>query len=672
MKVLTAITCAMAMLVVCGGQLGAQWLRPDHEPMPTPDRVGQTWVEIDGQVYGAVPGELGPIGGGESYSRIITGGDFTVSTPDELLAALKQAQAGQVIYLDPEGDFDFTTLVFAEESFVIGIPEGVTLASNRGQNGSRGAVIYSDNFATRPLMRTLGPNVRLTGLWLRGPDPKQRLEHHERSFNPARGDGDSTIQHQYYYRFPVSEGIVTTFDGLEVDNCEVSGWSHAGIHLSNGVDHLVHHNYIHHCQMNGLGYGVCHGYGNVSVSTIEYNLFDANRHSIAGTGKPGNAYIARHNVELGMSLSHCFDMHGGSDRRDGTTIAGDWMKMHNNTFRAPMRAIAIRGVPQQATEIHHNWFYQSEPGSFAIMPWPTGGETNVEMRDNAYGLERPALGDVRKDSFAEAFEAGTAAAADRQTSQARVWLSQAVEMAATDEQRASARLQLGHIAMSERLNYLAIPHYEAVLALSGAAESDCVLARGRLDRIRRAEANRPRRNWELVFEDSFDRTELGGDYKPLIGDWEIADGILRNGPGHSEILLTREFPGLQRVEFEAMTDVERPCDFSPAIQTSLGVSTVRESGYLLQFGGAGNTLNRILRNDVQLEDRSVPRFIEPGRWHLVVAELDGGTVRLTVDGQTIVETNDGQPLVGAGHDRVGLYLYSSTHIRALKVYTSEP
>ena len=49
-------------------------------PPPTPQQVGQTCTEIDGQVYGAVPDELGPIGGGEGYSRIITEGDYSVST----------------------------------------------------------------------------------------------------------------------------------------------------------------------------------------------------------------------------------------------------------------------------------------------------------------------------------------------------------------------------------------------------------------------------------------------------------------------------------------------------------------------------------------------------------------------------------------------------------------
>jgi len=55
---------------------------------------------------------------------------------------------------------------------------------------------------------------------------------------------------------------------------------------------------------------------------IERNWFNHNRHSIAGTGKPGCGYLACHNVEAGTSLSHCFDMHGGRDRKDGTDTAG--------------------------------------------------------------------------------------------------------------------------------------------------------------------------------------------------------------------------------------------------------------------------------------------------------------------------------------------------------------
>jgi hypothetical protein len=32
------------------------------------------------------------------------------------------------------------------------------------------------------------------------------------------------------------------------------------------------------------------------------------------------------------------------------------MKVHHNTFWCPRAAVVIRGQPQQAAEVHHNWF----------------------------------------------------------------------------------------------------------------------------------------------------------------------------------------------------------------------------------------------------------------------------------------------------------------------------
>lgn len=825
--IITAMTVMALVCSVAPGQTDqAAWMRPDLEPMPTAGQIGQTWVEIGGQIYGAQADELGPIGGGEGYGRIVTTGDYIVTTPDELIAALEKAQAGQVVFLAPTGDFDFTSLVFAGDNFVLSIPAGVTVASDRGHNGSRGAVVYSDNYDTCPLMAPAGPDVRLTGLWLRGPDPQRQLEHHRKAYGGADAPGSS-----YYYKLPVSDGIMTRFDGLEVDNCEVSGWSHGGVHLWEGTGHHVHHCYIHHCQRNGLGYGVVHGYGEQASSLIERNLFDANRHSIAATGKPGNAYEACHNVELGVSLSHCFDMHGGADRQDGTSIAGDWMKIHHNTFRAPIRAIAIRGVPQGATEIYGNWFFQPAAGANTIAPWPVGGDTNIAVYDNAYGLDSPVLGDERKGSFREAYEAGDLAWQGRDVALARLWFSQALELACTDVERASAHLRLGHCAMSDRLDYLATAHYRATVALSAAAsqmrpdyctpadplafatadrlaaadllteaagrlhegysdtsrrpanlsvpryqnqaglsdpivaaadgggysdrrpdalgarryrqaimttaaqvgkrteccpktgqpaystirrqpsvtsawdmasyphpsfagvndwhrystvtqpplpavatraqQREAAVALDRLDRIAHKRQQIPAREWTLAFEDSFDRAELGDDWQVLIGEWAVDGGELRNAEGHSEIMLARPLSGLLRLEFEVRADAsDRLCDFSPAIHSRAGVETLREGGYLLQFGGAANTMNRILRDDEQLEERAVPQMIEPGRWYTVAAELDGDMVRLQVDGRTIVEARDCDPLIGAGQDRVGLYFYGATRVRTVRVYSS--
>ncbi len=127
---------------------------------------------------------------------------------------------------------------------------------------------------------------------------------------------------------------------------------------------------------------------------IEYNLFDSNRHSIAATGVPGTVYEARHNVELGVSFSHCFDVHGGRARGDGTDIAGSRVKIYNNTFRSPARAVAIRGVPQEKADINNNWFYHDSPGPVVISPWPVGGDTRVNLHNNAYGADMPELYDM--------------------------------------------------------------------------------------------------------------------------------------------------------------------------------------------------------------------------------------------------------------------------------------
>jgi hypothetical protein len=175
---------------------------------------------------------------------------------DELVAALATAQEGEVLFLDGAAVIDCTEMVYVEQ-LVLEVPGGVTLVSDCGTDGSEGALIVSDCLKTRPLFRTLGPNVRFSGLRIVGPNPKRCMEHHRRSFGPPPlhhgGRG-----HEYYYKFPVSDGIEAAHENLTIDNCELSGWRHGAIVSKEGSGHHIHHNYIHHNQYNGLGYGACH------------------------------------------------------------------------------------------------------------------------------------------------------------------------------------------------------------------------------------------------------------------------------------------------------------------------------------------------------------------------------------------------------------------------------
>lgn len=332
--------------------------------------AAETWVDIDDTIYGAKPDQRGPIGGGEGFFDIMTQGDYHVTDLDSLLTALTQARPGQVVFIPAETEIDLTARIYIEQ-LVLEIPEGVTLAGERGHQGSQGALLTSDALKTPVMIRTLGPDVRITGLRIRGPNPKKYLDHHGRSFGSDRG-------REYYYKFPTSIGIQTEYTRLKVDNCEISAFGHSGIYLKNGEAHHIHHNFIHHCQYNGLGYGVC---VDSATSIIEFNRFNWTRHAIAATGLPGSSYVARHNVVLEESLGHCFDVHGGRDRKDGTDIAGSAFEIHHNTFWSPQTPVVIRGVPQEGGEIHHNWFPKHLNAAQAVR-----ASARTTTANNVYGM----------------------------------------------------------------------------------------------------------------------------------------------------------------------------------------------------------------------------------------------------------------------------------------------
>jgi len=290
-----------------------------------------------------------PIGGGPGYRDVRTSGHFTVKTADQLLAALKEAKAGQVIFLPDGAEIDLT----GHKN--LAIPAGVILAGTRGLKGSAGARIFTTLKTTSPLLRTAGDKVRLTGLRFEGPLPGRE-------------------------RVPYFSGFLrTTHYGLEIDNCEIYNWNCYAVRAGGGATKVrVHHCFIHHCQLSGYGYGISLGGCDVYIIA---NKFDWCRHHIASSGAPGSSYEAAYNLVLPNASSHYFDMHGGRDRGDSTDIAGDWMEVHHNTFRGGHPAVAIRGVPSQGANIHHNWF--AKPADQSVR-----SSGNPRVWRNVYGPEK--------------------------------------------------------------------------------------------------------------------------------------------------------------------------------------------------------------------------------------------------------------------------------------------
>jgi hypothetical protein len=271
-----------------------------------------------------------------------------------------------VIYIDDSAEIDLS------DARDIPVPGGVTLASGRGNGGSEGALLHNDTLslsaggsAVHSWFSTGGPGVRFTGFRLRGSD---------------------TEIHSQAYELDNYRGITITHDDCEIDNMEIWGWSHYATGVTNAVGIDIHHNDIHHNRRAGLGYGVV-----VSGTTgvlIEGNQFDANRHSVAGSGGVGPSYEIRYNWVGPTANGHVFDMHGdGTVSKGNGGAAGNELLIHHNTLTGSSEElVVIRGVPVTGAVIEHNSMPHASASGAIVQSYGTG---NFTVANNCFGTAVP-------------------------------------------------------------------------------------------------------------------------------------------------------------------------------------------------------------------------------------------------------------------------------------------
>jgi len=309
-----------------------------------------------------------PIGGGDGYQNIVTSGTpgkvvFThvlgvpqspIQQGDKLELLVSTAVSGDVIFLEND--------VEARVSHSLVIPSGVTIASDRGFNGSDGAIIKFDTGVTGVLLDVNGSNVRITGVRLEGGGV----------LSP-----NNTIALEMQ---PASKPTGLVYVYLEVDNCEIYEWSEGlrlsqyfqdfgtisypiGQHMMHEDGFLIHNNYIHDNNWNTGG--SLTGYGVVVYDAfvkIYANNFLENRQDVAGTGRPKSGYEVFCN-NMGKTWTNVegyatqnIDMHG--DFHGSRFVAGGFMHIHHNNFAfAPYSAnIVIGGKPSVLCLIDNNMF----------------------------------------------------------------------------------------------------------------------------------------------------------------------------------------------------------------------------------------------------------------------------------------------------------------------------
>ena len=108
-------------------------------------------VEKDGIRYG-ITDDQGPVGGGAGYPEILQTGKYVVKNAEELVNALEKAEAGDVIFVPRDVKIDMTEFMYADQ-YDIKLKEGVTLASDRGNNGSKGGMIYTSAMRAVPFIQ---------------------------------------------------------------------------------------------------------------------------------------------------------------------------------------------------------------------------------------------------------------------------------------------------------------------------------------------------------------------------------------------------------------------------------------------------------------------------------------------------------------------------------------
>ena len=180
--------------------------------------------------------------------------------------------------------------------------------------------------------------------------------------------------------------------------------------------------------------------------------------------------------------------------------------------------------------------------------------------------------------------------------------------------------------------------------------------------------------WTVVYTSDFAGSgKLPAGWQALAGEAKIEGGALVLTAPSDEgqlVLLEPRCPGSVRVECVASLKGDPISDISPFLNAD---TSGYNSGYLFQFGGKANTINCLCRYDdhIAATEKDKP-LVKPGQKYRILAENDGGRLRLVIDGQEIFKYTDPEPLKGQTHDRVGFYTYGCTLVVEKLTVSTKP
>lgn len=301
----------------------------------------------------------GPYGGGMGYDGVVTStsGYVIVNSWSSLEREIEVNKRTRV-YINGE-------IEIGNDTIVIDTPNTI-IAGNRGVSNInvsrlvRGIGGYLTN--NKGVIRIAANNVRITGIEVIGKT---------KSFGSSEDVWENSA---------AGINVESFVTDAEIDNCLISNWTGSGIRVvgnNSNQDIRIHHNVFKDNNSlawpstGSLGYGISIN-GLDAMATIAYNLFENNKHAIAGSKEGGESYIAVYNVDVPNQwrlYDHSFDMHGYFDSEGADTLvcnytdpcnyAGDEIIIENNFFEVGsigQEAIQIRGIPKTTAIVADNYF----------------------------------------------------------------------------------------------------------------------------------------------------------------------------------------------------------------------------------------------------------------------------------------------------------------------------
>jgi hypothetical protein len=174
-----------------------------------------------------------------------------------------------------------------------------------------------------------------------------------------------------------------------------------------------------------------------------------------------------------------------------------------------------------------------------------------------------------------------------------------------------------------------------------------------------------------VFTDSFDRADLGPDWKSTsYGAYFVKAGRMCIAkPRNHPLWLKKKLPANVRVEFEA-TPLSANADvkaeiFGDGCAFDTEGRDYTATSYVAVLGAHSNSehwLARMFEHGPDAKKTPViagapsiatGKLVVNTTYHVELARTDGRTLQFKVDGTVIHEMEDKEPLAGAGHDHFG-------------------